>query len=447
MAKNLFTKSSLQRHKEERSVVRNVTQSNLEEFAPGATDDVWSNDPLGTGLKSTQQLLVDWSDWKEHVFFNSAEAKVNLSFEQIINGYPFDGTSSEKSRYVAGLGGFQKYILDQFDTHKGYFAFDGNVFLQVEDQTGFAAPDLAKRFGEAKATENFHTSGSTHEFWIYIKSDEAANHENETRIVYQKRDKVSTNKAVSVWSQGVSANTDDGYTVSFHISSDAFKSLKHTITSIEYNKWHHVAFVYERATSERIYGYVNGVYNSNTAGNQSELDDIIMGDSVIYLGSGNTLNFTTHAANITAVNFKGLIDEFRIWSNTRTPSQIKSHMHKNVDSQIGLQLCYRFSEPSASSNAYQASSIVLDYSGNSLHTFIQNAGSFDPKALVNDISGDPISTPLENEKLSDNYILFPDWPPNAALNTSLLQGANQYVRNTPKIITKLVHPNYFMKAQ
>ena len=87
MAKNLFTKSSLQRHKEEKSVVRNVTQSQLEEFATGSTTDVWSNDPIGTGLKSTQQLLIDWSDWTQHVFFNSAEAKTNLAFEQIINGY------------------------------------------------------------------------------------------------------------------------------------------------------------------------------------------------------------------------------------------------------------------------------------------------------------------------------------------------------------------------
>ena len=246
MAKNLFTKSSLQRHKEEKSVVRNVTQSQLEEFATGSTTDVWSNDPIGTGLKSTQQLLIDWSDWTQHVFFNSAEAKTNLAFEQIINGYPFDGTASEKAEFLAGLGGFQKYVLDQFDTHKGYLSFDGNLYLSVVDQTGWAAPDLAKRFGESKATEGFHKSGSTHEFWIYVKSSD---HSTDTRVIYQKRDTTSSAKAVSIWSEGINASQ---YNVSFHIYSDNFKSVKHTITPLEYDRWHHVAFVYERAMSVYI---------------------------------------------------------------------------------------------------------------------------------------------------------------------------------------------------
>ena len=70
--KNLFTKASLQRHKEEKSVVRDVTQAALEEASPGVSEDLWANDPLGTGLKSTQQIEIDWSDWALHVFFNSA---------------------------------------------------------------------------------------------------------------------------------------------------------------------------------------------------------------------------------------------------------------------------------------------------------------------------------------------------------------------------------------
>ena len=94
--KNLFTKASLQRHKEEKSVVRDVSGKMLEEISPGASESLWTNDPIGTGLKNTQQLLVDWSKFEEHVFFNSAEAKVNLAYDNIINGFPFDGTAAEK---------------------------------------------------------------------------------------------------------------------------------------------------------------------------------------------------------------------------------------------------------------------------------------------------------------------------------------------------------------
>ena len=443
MAKNLFTKAGLQRHKEERSVVRNVTQEMLNEQSPGSSEDIWTNDPIGTGIKSTQQLLIDWEDFSRHCFFNSAEAKTNMAFERIVNGYPFDGTSREKASFIAGLGGYEKWILDQFDTNRGYFAFDGDTHLRVDDLTGIAAPELAKKYGDAKATERFHTSGATHEFWIYVES---ANHSTDTRIVYQKRDATNSARAVSIWAQGISATEFD---ISFHISSDQFKSLKHTISSLEYDKWQHVAFVYERATTERIYGYVDGVYHSNTSSNQAELDDIIMGDGVIYLGKAPD-TFSTYAeSSVVSNGFVGLLDEFRVWTGLRTPTEIKAYMHKNVDSQLNLQLNYRFSEPSATTNNYQASPVVLDYSGNSLHTFIQKdpASVHDPKGMKQDANGDDIPIPLTNERAKDNPVLFPDWAPNSSLNIRLVQDANQYDRNNPNLITKLVPPHYFEEAQ
>jgi hypothetical protein len=84
MAAGLFKKSTNPKNSS-RSVVRNVTAESLENDSPGASADIWTKDPIGTGLKNTQQLLVDWSDYTRHVFFNSAEAKVNLAFDQIVN--------------------------------------------------------------------------------------------------------------------------------------------------------------------------------------------------------------------------------------------------------------------------------------------------------------------------------------------------------------------------
>ena len=124
--KNLFSSSEINRHKKERAVVRNVTGDFLEEKLAGSTNDNWMNDPIGEGIKNTQQLLVDWSDFSKHVFFNSAEAKVNLAFDQIINGYPFDGTSVEKSTFLASIGGYTKYILDSLDSNLGYINFSRN---------------------------------------------------------------------------------------------------------------------------------------------------------------------------------------------------------------------------------------------------------------------------------------------------------------------------------
>ena len=55
--------------------------------------DLWFYDQPGTGINSSQQYNVDWENFENHVFFNSAESKVNLSFDKIINGFPFDLSS------------------------------------------------------------------------------------------------------------------------------------------------------------------------------------------------------------------------------------------------------------------------------------------------------------------------------------------------------------------
>lgn len=447
MAAGLFSTTTNPRNTS-RSVVRSITGEILEEDSPGVTSDIWKNDPIGTGLKSTQQLKVDWSDYASHVFFNSAEAKVNLAFDQIINGYPFDGTSDEKETFLADIGGFTAYILKRFDSNLGYFNFDGNAFMQVEDQTGFYAPDLTKVIGEAKATENFHVRGATHEFWVRVNSSD---HATAVRPIYQKVD-TSREKGVTITYEGVNAGTDpdgDGiaystntFSVGFHISSDKFKAIYHELKGMVYDTWYHVAFVYERAETERVLGYLNGEFISSTNNTKSELDNIKLANSAIKIGTGSTI--ATFAKTISAVStFRGQLDEFRIWSKVKTESEILATMHKNIDAQEFLQLYYRFNEPSFTTHAYGAERIVLDYSGNGLHILINGlVGSFDPKAKIGGVN-----TPLQNEKLSNNYILFPDWTPNEQLNTSMLVEANHYDRNNPNLITKLVPQHYFEEAQ
>ena len=89
MSDNLFrSMSGLNRFRDEYTVGKPLSGHDLEKYSAGSSEDFWTNDPIGEGLKNTQQLLVDWSKYEEHVFFNSAEGKVNLAFDQIINGYP-----------------------------------------------------------------------------------------------------------------------------------------------------------------------------------------------------------------------------------------------------------------------------------------------------------------------------------------------------------------------
>ena len=53
-------------------------------------------DPYSHGLKNTQQLKVDYSKFRNHTFFNSAQAKTNVAFSKIINEFPFDGSRKDQ---------------------------------------------------------------------------------------------------------------------------------------------------------------------------------------------------------------------------------------------------------------------------------------------------------------------------------------------------------------
>lgn len=459
--KYIFNKSAQQRFKSERSQTNftDVSGEFLENISEGSSELTWKNDPIGSGLKNTQQLSVDWSKYEEHVFFSSAESKVNLAFDEIINGYPFDGSSSEKMQFLSSIGGYTKWLYDQFDSNKGYFKFDGNVYLSIEDLTGKLAPELSKTVGETVTTKNVDLSGITIEFWIYVPTAASTTQQ----MVYQKADTTENPalQGISIFRSAITNGytNSDGveipaeYSLTFLISSDKYKSIAHTIGPIECDKWHHVAFTYHRGTTEKVSGYINGLFDSDTENRQAELDDITLGSIDINIGKGSrhtTYNPNTEAGILTLTEpdkFVGLLDELRVWLGVRPAAKIKSQMHRNVNASADLLLYYRFNEPSFTINSYQAAAVVLDFSGNSLHTLITDwNGVYDPKARYIDSTSAEVSPPLLLERDSENHILFPDWPSTRSLQETLLIDANHYDRNNPNLITKLIPQHYFDQA-
>ena len=471
--KNLFTKSQLDRHKTERPIVRNVTANFLEEKLAGASKESWMNEPVGNGLQNTQQLKVDWSDFAKHVFFNSAEAKVNLAFDQIVNGYPFDGTAEEKSVWRSTIGGYTKYLYDQMPSHFGYLNFSGNtasfdpsstLYLSVKDHTGYLAPDLAKVVGKAKATSLMNTKGSTVEFWMYVDSSARVANANQYAVIYQKADEPDgsseTKKAFTVIQTQSTQNPDNAnkweYSVHFMIGSDEWKSIPHKLTNLEEDRWYHICFTYERSNTERVLAYRDGRYISKTEVDQAELDDITTAKGSIRIGyspvrhvgfgQSNVGGYDMSAATAnTSIPYRGLLDELRVWLGPRSSQDILRYYQRNVDSQDTLLVYYRFNEPKSDTSndghSYGAKEIILDYSGNSLHNQILNYVD----AIRNQHGS--IDSPVSLEKASDNKILFPDWVPNQTLNATLVKSGNHYDRNNPNLITKLVPRHYFEEAK
>ena len=333
------------------------------------------------------------------------------------------------------------------------------MYLNIEDLTGKLAPELASSIGETVTTKNVDLSGVTIEFWIYIPTSVS----NVQQMIYQKADTSidPATQGISVVRSPIEPSYTDAegnviparYGATFLISSDKYKSIAHTIEDIDCDKWNHIAFTYHRGSTERVTGYLNGQLDSSTENDQAELDDITLGAIDINIGKGSrhtTYNENAQAGILTSDipnNLVGLLDELRVWLGVRTADEIKSYMHSNVSASENLLLCYRFNEPSFSTHAYQARAVVLDFSGNALHTLITNwNGVYDPKSRYIDTNGDTVSPPLLLEKDSENRILFPDWNPTRALQQSLLIEANHYDRNNPNLITKLIPQHYFDEA-
>ena len=91
---SLFTPSVIERLADGSGAVVEYTEKSFSGSYSTSSNSYIFDDP-GSPLKSTQQIPIDWSQFSNHTFFNSAESKVNVAFDTIINFYPFDGSNQE----------------------------------------------------------------------------------------------------------------------------------------------------------------------------------------------------------------------------------------------------------------------------------------------------------------------------------------------------------------
>ena len=107
-----FTKKTLRKYTSTKGVLLNKNQRNLTRKDVNEDEASFRRNASEHGLVSTQQLPVDNSKFYNNTFFGSAEVKVNVAFDKIINKYPFDGTFDEIERFEDNLSSFEKYVLN-----------------------------------------------------------------------------------------------------------------------------------------------------------------------------------------------------------------------------------------------------------------------------------------------------------------------------------------------
>lgn len=401
-------------------------------------EDTFKYDMPGTGLKSTQQLNIDWSDFSRHTFFNSAEAKTNVAFDNIINRFPFDGTREDLERYYQTLTGFEKYVYEEFPKNIGYLNFDSSLgsYIEVKDRSGALIPSLADD-PDAKSILNHGTGSISFEFNIFIPSGSIP---AGSQIIAQKKDPTSS--------------TGDGITLSLDSTIPIDPSVDFTMTVISGSNTLQATMALDKGRFNHVCGVLNNITSDQKitlykdCKKEATSDSIEIGKmsegyiySPFYIGAG-----TAHGPISPLQTLTGSIDEFRVWHSARTIDEIIENKDKNVfsDNSENLKLYFKFNEPYGD---YHSNNVVLDSSGNSMHSLISN---FDPELRNNnliDTSGDIIPPPLVLENIKNSPVLFSSFPDVTSLNAGLLNIAVGYDSNNPNLITKLVPKHYLLEGQ
>lgn len=395
-------------------------------------------------LKSTQQLNVDWSKFENHTFFMSAEAKVNLAFDSIINGYPFDGTRREAEHFFDNLTGFDKWVFDGFPRFKGALAFVGNTaggtvapetgtFIEVQNKTGALFPELST---ESAGNPVLNPSGSqsmTIEMQLFIPRGS-----NDVQVVCQMMSGTTQGFSFHLLSASSPTSCVGEFAV---VSGSSWMSVPVNLSKGTFN---HVAFVLNRDNGLPYLESLIAAENAAESVTQVEFGDMEINGVSMMIGSGSVVMLGPSKRVTPVSTLSGTLDEFRVFHSTRTPRQLASYAQKSIFATTDLILYYRFNEPPppiASTTTDSINAIVLDSSGNSLHALINNfTGS-----LRVDASQDVLS-PMLYERSDMTAVLFPAYPQTTTFNQALLASASLYDRENPNLITKLIPQHYLLEG-
>jgi Concanavalin A-like lectin/glucanases superfamily len=399
-------------------------------------------DPLDQPLKSTQQIKLDWSKFENHTFFSSAEVKVNEAFNKLINSYPFDGTKTESQQFMDSLTGFEKYVFDQFPKWSGCLQFSGTqvgesggagTWIEVKDRTGYLYPDIAKnKKGDAILGPKQDDSLSIE---LLLKLPEITNGD---QVILQKVSGSSMGFTLHL-EQSTSTQYVSGV---FSISSGSIKNRVSTV--LEKGVYNHLCAILNKEgdSADKLQFFVNESLAAESEFEKS-IGEMDIKYSSLLIGSGTSF-YSANNLVTPSQTLSGTMDELRVFHSVRSVSSQNLFATRGIYSTPDLKLYYRFNEPSGSLSLdgnTSIDSIVLDSSGNSLHSNIQN---FDASLRIDaSQNNDGI---MANEINEFKIVLFPAYQSVIDLNLSLLETAKDYDRNNPNNIAKLIPQHYLLEG-
>lgn len=375
-------------------------------------------DPFDTGLKSTQQFNIDWSDFSQHIFYGSAQVKTNEAFKTIINKFPFDGTQKDFESFEDSLTGYQKYIFDNFPYNFGYFFSEGDGYITVKDASGTNELDISTlKTGISQLNPTSSTNFAI-ENWLWFPSQS-----NDNSIIVQKQ---SGSHGISEW---ISSSNAPTVLCGFTINSGAFSIS--VSSSIDKGVWNHVCCNWDRSDGiNQLNLFIGG--NLIASSSRIKLSDLNINNADLTIFSGSSFRVNNSTFLPTAV-VSGAIDELRIWHKNLSVSDIVSKNKRNIFQTPEMKLYFKFNEPEGTTK-----NIILDHSSNNLF------GLFTTRSFNTGSIG---STPLVYEQSVYNPILFSNIDSVRSLRENLLETATSFDQENPSLITNLIPPHYFQEGK
>jgi hypothetical protein len=338
------------RFKQQRDLIANPVQT-LASISTAPEDQSFAIRKM-YGMEKTIPL-VDYSDFSNFVFFNSAYDYFNITGEKILNEYPYDGSRDRTQAYLDDLDDYQRYVVSVWPSHIGCLLFNPTVSssVVVVNDLGYDEGMLGNMAQTGMLSPT--TSSWTVEMWCVPPP--ALTGSNAAMFAVQKV-----------------TGSGDGYSVFFSGSSLFFTmhsaSAKDMISvptvpgQLSYFAWTtdkdaQLVTAYTGSYNQFPVAVVSASTNMGTYANSTNC-----GTVPLYMGSGTLAGQTTLA-------FTGSIDDVRIWNIARQLSDLSSSFNVKIFAQRNLQGIWRFNETGSIPNS---TAVVLDSSGHKLNGVIGN---------------------------------------------------------------------------
>ena len=414
-------------------------------------------DTFKVALKNTQEVPIDYSGFENHTFFNSAESKVNVAFEKIINGFPFDGTQTEYENFFTDLRGYEKYVYNNVPKSLGALIFSGTTI--GEGPASGYLPDLGTYINVADAKGSRYTSTSKQKdgvsaldpgtntivFEFHIFAPPEANYD---QVILQKK------KNVDGWDYGYTIGLKETTAVDqcdLAMVASSGSAIISASMPIAKGRFEHIVAMYDRRDGSNVIKLFTSGTHISSSPTSYEFSNLDISRYPLLIGSGTahvTASVPTGPSTSAQFSFiprttlSGAMDELRVFHSYRSVSQQIRDRTTNIFPDTGgkLRLYFKFNEPTGS---FGNNNLVLDSSGNALHSKITNFTSANRERRA----GFTDSLPLELEAYGQNPVLFPRHPDLISLNQELLLSASRYDMSNPNLITKLVPSHYFIEGQ